>query len=149
MVQFGCKEMYKQLRDELGMVTSGQKNKDVPSIIKNLIGEAKRQSTFWYDTLTGKKAIAWLLGYFDGDGTVSRKKSNFYPIISASSKKFMESIKSLFQIKYKITQGVNETTWKLYLGLELYKKMMLTYKDSMQRKRHPDYRDPNGLYLYP
>ncbi|MBA7660158.1 hypothetical protein ES703_68157 [subsurface metagenome] len=136
MVQFGCKEMYKQLRDELRMVTSGQKNKDVPSIIKNLIGEAKRQSSFWYDTLTGKKAIAWLLGYFDGDGEEgsSRIYSNSYKFLYQIKKKFRLNSKISKQ-KYMTKDGVEKTRYMMFLTADLFNEMLYNYDFSLRRKR--------------
>lgn len=71
--------------------------------------------------------LAFLLGYFDGDGTVKTSK------ITSGSKKFLEQIKDLFRIKNKI--HIRKGAYDLYLGADLFNEMLDNYSKSLKRKR--------------
>jgi hypothetical protein len=83
--------------------------------------------------------LAFLLGYFDGDG-----KQNS-TMICSSSRIFMEQIKEKFQIPFKITRIESEgnidgrkivgTAYTMCLGAKLFNEMMDNYKNSLPRKR--------------
>jgi hypothetical protein len=86
--------------------------------------------------------LAFLLGYYDGDG---RQKSTS---ITCGNKRFLEGIKSRFSLPYNIVEDSREkeidgrkirgTVYWMSLGAELFNEMMKNYQQSMPRKRwHP------------
>ncbi len=148
---FGCKLMYfdlekKGLRDATSH--TDPKIKKVPSIIYNLIDKAKEEalqgqyelneresinlikSKQWYYTKSGKLALAWLLGFFDGDGHYGGGRS---ASIASSSKTFLESVKRVFLSKNSVR--IYEKSKALTLGPDLFDAMMWSYNKSMPRKR--------------
>ena len=93
-----------------------------------------------------KVALAFLLGYYDGDGHYIGGRQ---ATIVASSKPFLEHIKELFGIKNKVNlivkpgtdqwvfdrQFTSKGLWQIYLGPEVFDMMMNSYEHSMRRKR--------------
>lgn len=89
--------------------------------------------------LRGDLELAFLLGYYDGDG---RQKSTS---ILCGNKRFLEGIKSQFSLPYKIVEDSREkeidgrkikgTVYYMSLGAELFNEMMKNYEQSMPRKR--------------
>lgn len=88
--------------------------------------------------------LAFLLGYFDGDG--QQGTSTIY----SGSKKFLEEIKHKFNIKHEISESyrteyvkpltgeiIKKDTYlyRLTLGSDLFNRMLTNYKKSMPRKR--------------
>ncbi len=80
--------------------------------------------------------LAFLLGYFDGDGEAGSSR------IISGSKIFLKQIKMKFCIKYKIQEDIRETEkgeilccYALSLGAELFNEMLSNYKKSLNRKR--------------
>ena len=84
--------------------------------------------------------LAFLLGYFDGDGDQGTS------LINCRSKKFLCQIKELFNIefdvKYKESKGgyigdrfVKGSVYRLTLGADLFNEMLDNYHKSMLRKR--------------
>jgi hypothetical protein len=71
--------------------------------------------------------LAFLLGYYDGDGTVKTSK------ITSGSKRFLEQIKEMFKIKNKI--NIRKGAYDLYLGADLFNEMLCNYSNSLNRKR--------------
>jgi len=71
--------------------------------------------------------LAFLLGYFDGDGTIGTSK------ITTGSLKFLEQIKQLFNIPNKIHK--RKGAFDLYLGANLFDEMLDNYQNSLPRKR--------------
>jgi len=84
--------------------------------------------------------LAFLLGFFDGDGTQKTSK------ITSGSKIFLEQIKNKFDIEHKIEivrsggpidgRDVNGVAHRLALGSDLFNEMLDNYKDSLPRKRN-------------
>ena len=84
--------------------------------------------------------LAFLLGYFDGDGKQGTSK------IISGSKKFLIQIKKKFNITNKIrkekTKGIingyefNGEKYELYLGARLFNEILDNYKNSLERKRN-------------
>lgn len=72
-------------------------------------------------------SLAFLIGYFDGDGTVGTSK------ITSGSLKFLRDIKQKFNIKNKI--HTRKGAYDLYLGADLFNEMLDNYKESLPRKR--------------
>lgn len=77
--------------------------------------------------------LAFLLGYFDGDG----KKGT--SMIKTGSRKFLEQIKEKFNIPNNIylnePNKPNKKTVCLSLGAKLFNEMLDNYEDSLSRKR--------------
>ena len=85
-----------------------------------------------------KIMLAWLLGYYDGDGTQGQTE------ICSSSKEFLEDIKKKFKVKNIVHEYLTKEKtldseahfiYRLRLGTELFIKMMHSYENSMPRKR--------------
>ncbi|MFX1556059.1 MAG: LAGLIDADG family homing endonuclease [Promethearchaeota archaeon] len=75
--------------------------------------------------------LAFLLGFFEGDGTEGTSK------ITSGSKKFLEQIKQLFNLNFKIHQKQGKGKgYDLFLGKELFNEMLDNYKHSLPRKRN-------------
>jgi hypothetical protein len=83
--------------------------------------------------------LAFLLGYYDGDG---RRHTS---VISSGSIQFLEQVKERYRISYEIYadkrhkeiygRKLNSVNYMLHLGPELFNRMMRNYANSMQRKR--------------
>ena len=80
--------------------------------------------------LNRKLDLAFLLGFFDGDGTQGTTK------ITSGSKKFVEQIKTKYDIDNKIHPKYGKGMgYDFYLGGELFNEMLDNYKKSLGRKR--------------
>lgn len=93
--------------------------------------------------------LAYLLGLYDGDGTIAYNKKNggISPSIASSNKLFLEQIKQHYHINsrlqksitvnydYKRNKYIKGECYKLTLGHGLFKQMMSLEIDSMKRKR--------------
>ncbi|MBA7504718.1 hypothetical protein ES706_03372 [subsurface metagenome] len=88
------------------------------------------KSKRWYFTKSGKLALAWLLGFYDGDGHYGGERS---ASIASSSKTFLESIKRVFLSKNSVR--IYEKSKSLTLGPDLFEAMIWSYNKSMPRKR--------------
>jgi len=113
-------------------------SKRVPIKIKNFIKMARAENKILSYTLKGRIGLVWLLGYFDGDGTVhrDRKGKNFSGEIISSSKSLLKDIKKTYKLEYSVGfKDVKQYTYRLSLGTKLYKTIMNIYPASMQRKR--------------
>ncbi len=94
-------------------------------------------------------ALAFLLGFFDGDGTWCGGRS---AEIYSSNKMILLDIKKKFMIKYPIRTTkkalidklsgkiIHRAAHRLTLGADLYERMMKTYTYSMKRKRAPQFK---------
>jgi len=151
-IKFGCKPMTNQL-EELGFSSSKAERKYIPDYVEQAYREAKtisKQTNLdWWLTDPGKVALAFLLGFFDGDGSYQGGR---IARIFSSNKGFLEQVKEFFEIKNEVLtvvpsgelawafdrQHVSKGFYSLGLGPRLYDMMMNSYEDSMQRKRHDD-----------
>jgi len=83
--------------------------------------------------------LAFLLGYFDGDGTICFKRSSLTgvgsPKIYSSSERFLEQVKSYFKIKIDPNPTTTENVYELALPTSLYAEMLKNYSLSLKRKR--------------
>jgi len=153
LVKFGCKPMFNDLIEQ-GFSSSKAERHDLPNFIYDLVEKAKnevkstRQTkiTDWMYTPSGGIAIAFLLGYFDGDGSVSGCSTGR---VYSASKAFLQAIRGLFAIKNMVLTQVepfaevlvfNHLTeskgmYSLTLGRDVYDAMMNSFRNSMQRKR--------------
>ncbi len=149
-LRYGCKPMYNDLKN-LGFITIKGKLKKIPDQIKALVELAKLEdSELWYETTPGLTALAWLLGFYDADGSYS---SFNYGVLYSHSKNYLSDIKSLFEIKADIDTLVEPGTVAEIFGREyiskgmfglrisshdIFVKMMNSYDASLQRKRPPN-----------
>ena len=122
------------------------KNKDFTDNLENLgIPLGKKSNKIKFPNLGNKKLqLAFLLGFFDGDGTLRFSKSGKIngAKISSNSRKFISAIKNLFNLnyvishaKYELKDGSKSTNWRINLGLDLYNQMMSLQLKSLERKR--------------
>lgn len=136
-LRFTCLPMGEALvnNSKFGSGSSDDK-KRVPKVIKKLMDFNQKQSLS--NSEERKIGLDWLLGYFDGDGTVyyNRKGLKFSGEIISSSKALLQDIKNVYRIYNKIGfKDKNQGTYRLAIGPEIYKKMMSVYSNSLQRKR--------------
>ena len=99
-----------------------------------------------------KLMLAFLLGFYDGDGSLRKYTSpqgkiNVSPHICSANRDFLEKIRKYYEIKNMVSLNKTEKfdyetgkikVLKLYgltLGPQLFKKMMFIMKNSMERKR--------------
>lgn len=80
--------------------------------------------------------LAFLLGYFDGDGQQGSSR------IYSNSYQFLYQIKEKFKIKSKISKwnymtkdGNQKTKYMIFLTADLFNEMLYNYKNSLKRKR--------------
>jgi len=137
---FGCKPMADALRD-LGFTKFKEYKAGLPEIIKSMILSTRSISKTsyipWYAVIEGKFALAFLLGFYDGDGTYHGGMS---ASICNTNKKFLTELKIYFGIKNRILKsGISEENhkqlFKLALGPDIFKLMLESFKFSMKRKR--------------
>lgn len=83
-----------------------------------------------------KLYLAFLLGYFDGDGKQGTTS------IKSGSNKILEQIKDMFnletkisQISYRLKNGEIGNAYDFWLGGKLFNLMLDNYKNSLNRKR--------------
>lgn len=93
--------------------------------------------------------LAYLLGLYDGDGTLAYNKQDgrISPSIASSNIGFLKQIKHYFSIScqlqksitirydYKRNRDIRGDCYKLCLGQELFKQLMSLKVDSLKRKR--------------
>jgi hypothetical protein len=129
VLRFECKSMIEDLYGH-GFTSSHSKNKSVPEPIKRAVRKAKSEkdnvSDVW-QTSSGKIALAWLYGYYDGDGLKASTS------ISCGSKDMLEDIKDIFNI-YRDISG-SDGDYYLTVGAHLMNKMQSTYNKGLPRKR--------------
>ncbi len=89
------------------------------------------------------------MGFYDGDGNY---RGGMSARILNSKKTFLEEIVDLFDIpnkvninsKYSIDKKTYKIIWKtgyqLHLGTDLFNQMLLSYENSLQRKRPENYK---------
>ncbi len=100
----------------------------------------RKSKTIQYPKLPSSALeLAFLLGYYDGDG---RRNTT---MISSGSIRFLKQAKRRFRLPYKIYvdkrrkeiygRKLNGINYMLHLGPELFNNMMKNYTNSMPRKR--------------
>lgn len=74
--------------------------------------------------------LAWLLGYYDGDGLQGRTD------ILSANRDFLENIRKFFDIQFGVRKDHEDNNvWSLTLGASLFNEMIMNYKYSLERKR--------------
>jgi hypothetical protein len=119
-ISFACKEMGNDLIKQ-GVVFRKSKIIEYPKLLRTEFD------------------FAFLLGYYDGDGVQNTT------IILSGNKRFLEQVKSRFELPYKIQvvkhvseihgRKVEGTEYSMCLGAELFNDLMDNYENSMPRKR--------------
>ena len=74
--------------------------------------------------------LAFLLGYYDGDGSEGE------PVICSGSINFIKEIKKHYVIKNKIRNTSSGSCYLLCLGNDLFRKMIVNYDKGLKRKRY-------------
>jgi len=137
-IRFLCKPMgMSLLKNGIFGSNSVDHMKRVPSKIRHLLKGYKSECNHQSYNLREKIGLGWLLGYFDGNGTVhkDRKGKNFSGEIISSSKALLKDIKEVYDIDYPIGfKDKEQNTYRLSIGTKLYKTIMNNYTDSMHRK---------------
>jgi len=123
-LKFKCRPMAQDLK-RLDFASSKAERKDVPNFKDR------------------KYLLAWLLGFYDGDGAQNRT------LIYSANEKFLDRVKKVFKVrndvykvkdpevieslslKFKFTKGM----YALSLGPRLFNEMMFNFECSMERKR--------------
>ena len=68
------------------------------------------------DTNWGIVALAWLLGYYDGDGTLDMRGNQMSARIYSASKEFLEQIKEIFEIEYSVLTNTEPGEMRIVFG---------------------------------
>jgi hypothetical protein len=149
ILRFACKPMGIYL-DNLGFRSSKNELNTLPNYVVQCLDKAKKKAKQekieWWQTLFGKVALGYLLGFYDGDGAYKGGKS---AVIYAKNKRYLNHIKELFEIKNKIiTTKVPgeiglvfdqeyefEGCYRISLRPRLLEIMMNAYGGSLKRKR--------------
>jgi hypothetical protein len=151
-IRFSSKIMSSDLKN-LGFKKFKIGKLGIPHFIRLKINEAHREAKNtdynFTETHSGKIALAFLLGFYDGDGTyMGGKQAKIY----STNKKLLEEIKSLYNIKNNINlqseiyqdksedlsiedRTSHKSVYYLTLGPEIFDGMMGSYDKSMKRKR--------------
>jgi len=97
-----------------------------------IIGKKKSKSIELPQLASREYYLAFILGYYDGDGKVGST------VITSGSIKFIRQVKSHFKITHKIWRTDSEwdgVGYNIYLGMDLMREMLPNYKNSLHRKR--------------
>lgn len=151
-LSFGCKSMVEDLKD-LGFFESrGEMNKRrLPHSIIFHITQVNKIGGDWFKSKSGKIALAFLHGFFDGDG---HSYSVSCGAVYSSSRTFLKHLKKLYNIDNTIRERFHKSvpndsqviyvkerqdegikpSYYLTLGSELYKKIMRSYDNGLKRK---------------
>lgn len=146
-ISFSSAEMAQDLLD-LGFREMKENVQGIPEFVISLIRSAKSQvkgsSLHWATTYNGRIACAWLLGFYDGDGTfLGGRQARVYN----SNKKILEDIKEYFGVENNVNAQTprdkiidsdiqsKKPMYYLTLGPEVFEAIIFSYDHSMQRKR--------------
>lgn len=114
------------------------RNKKIINDLINLGCTNKKSHNIRFPKLNSQDLnCAFLLGYFDGDGTTGKRHSD----ITCGSKQFLEDIKNIFKIENKIQiRSLKYETYALCLGRSLFESLLPYYINSLESKRN-NYKD--------
>ena len=153
-VRFGSKTMYKDIMAQ-GFTSSHDKKKNIPEFVYSLISkaneEAFKQIVHWWYTRSGMLALAWLLGLYDGDGTLKDKK---YGLLISGREEFLDLIAETFDCIHRAKSkgepsGFSSSeSYNLCLGTDLFDAMLNSYEKSMGRKRPRNWRFGSNVRTY-
>ena len=137
-ISFGCRDMIDDL-NALEFSSSKDLRKEIPEYVANSLKLAFASLNRKYvgpqhlaTTVSGKIALVWLRGAYDGDGHSDRTE------LGSASKQYLESIKTAFRIKYPVRpQSKGKNFWVLTLGARLFNAMSsvsIEYGLGLERK---------------
>jgi len=152
ILEFSCKPIIEDLKTH-EFLKFKKTLVNIPEAVRTALikssEEAIELGINWFETYSGRCALAWLLGYYDGDGTYRGGKG---AVIYSSNKNFLKTIKKFFYIKNKIltvtkpaktvdvlgsiaakTKGL----YSLQIGESLFDSFINSYMFSLKRKRPP------------
>lgn len=106
-----------------------------------IIGNTKSKNIELPKLSSRELYLAFLLGYYDGDGKVHSSR------ITCGSKRFLIQIQELFNLKYVIAKKFSSPTpingvvlhgecYEMGFGKQLFNEMLDNYKYSLPRKRN-------------
>jgi len=160
ILKFGCKPMNQELQ-EIGDMGCTSDTKEVPPAIKELVRKAKQKNIDkWMFTEEGQTALAWLLGSYDADGSMTSKTSGRF---FSSNKEYLYEIKELFGLKGKVIEQIEPGTemeifgtksmvkgcWSIHISSnDVFSEMMNSHSDSLQRKRPEKFQRNSGETNY-
>lgn len=102
-------------------------NKIATDLKKQGFKGSKSKATEFPDLNNRGLDLAFLLGFYDGEGDQGRTR------ISSSSKKILDQIQIKFNLSAKIRR--HKAVWRISLGGKLMNEMQNNYKNSLHRKR--------------
>lgn len=152
ILEFCCKPLIEDLKTHEFLKFKKNQVK-IPESVRSVLIKSNEDAIElginWFETYSGKCALAWLLGYYDGDGTYRGGKGT---AIYSSNKFFLETVKKYFNIKNRIltvakpaesvdvlgsiavkTKGL----YSLQIGENLFDSFIDSYRFSLKRKRPP------------
>lgn len=91
--------------------------------------KSSKKSTIFPNLDNRELELAFLLGFFDGDG--KEGKTSFH----LGSKMVLDQIKEKFSIHHNVYPDKDGKSWYLSLGAKLFNEMMYNYENSLERKR--------------
>lgn len=106
------------------------RNKEFVGNLINLGCTTKKSLTIRVPILNSKQLdLAFLMGFYDGDGSEGRNS------LTCGSKDFLNDICDKFGLDATKIKKIKENIFLLYLGADLFRKMLDSYHASMSRKR--------------
>ncbi|MGB5911507.1 MAG: hypothetical protein WBH31_09960 [Promethearchaeia archaeon] len=157
-IEFSSKDVAGDL-ENLGFRDLKSGKKGVPGFIKSLVSKAKikayNSKLHWSKTQSGLITFAWLLGFYDGDGSyMGGRQAKIY----SSNKKLLDEIKTIFEIDNNVNEQVLEEkdesairakkpVYYLTLGPNAFEFMISSYLFSMTRKRPAKIQDNDANFL--
>lgn len=106
------------------------RNKEFVGNLINLGCTTKKSLTIRFPTLDSKELdLAFLMGFYDGDGSEGSNS------LTCGSKDFLNDICDKFSLDVTKIKKIKENIFSLYLGADLFRKMLDSYHASMSRKR--------------
>jgi len=151
-IRFSSKDIASDL-ENLGFTKFKSGEIGLPQFIRLKIIEAQKEVSItgkdWKVAKSGRIAAAFLLGFYDGDGTyMGGRQAKIY----STNKKLLDEVKSVFEIKNNVNSqsktspdisedlSIEDTKshkhlYYLTLGPEIFDAIMKSYNKSMKRKR--------------
>lgn len=97
-----------------------------------IVGKKKSKSIELPKLASRELYLAFILGYYDGDGKVGST------VITSGSINFINQVRRYFKITHKIWRTDSEwdgVGYNIYLGMDLMREMLKNYRDSLERKK--------------
>lgn len=140
-LKFSCRPIADQLRG-LGLLDFKSGRRGLPQVVLLALIDAKHETSktsnvnAWYYTESGRNALSFLMGFYDGDG---HYRGSLSAGIYNTNKMLLDEIKVLYRIENRVRlsslQSEYPNSYGLALGPKIFNAMLEVYKDSMSRKR--------------